>query len=312
MKERILLFGILLITSHVFAQDPTLKQLKDDANATIKKDPNDTIPKIWKIGGLYNLVFNQAALSNWSAGGEQSSISLSTSLYAYAFYKKDRHSWDNTINLAFGGLSTTSQGTRKSDDRIDILSKYGYELKKSWYLSTLFNARSQFAPGYAYPKDSPPVLVSDFLAPAYLLLSEGINYKPNDNFSVFLSPATIRWVIVNNDSLASVGAFGVDSGKNVKTEFGAYASVSYAKKFSETATYIGRIDFFSNYLHDPQDIDITMTNLLSVKVAKLLSMTLAVNLAYDNDISTVNADGSKGGPKLQLQEIFGIGLAYKF
>lgn len=312
MKERILLFGILLITITTFAQDKTVQELKDNANATIKKDPNDTIPKIWKTGGLFNLVFNQAALSNWSAGGEESSLSLSTSLYAYAFYKKDRHSWDNTINLAFGGLSTTSQGTRKSDDRIDILSKYGYELKKSWYLSTLFNARSQFAPGYAYPKDAPPVLVSDFLSPAYILLGEGVNYKPNDNFSIFLSPATVRWVIVNNDSLANAGAFGVDSGSHVKTEFGAYASVSYAKKFSETATYIGRIDFFSNYLHDPQNIDINMTNLLSVKVAKLLSMTLAVNLVYDNDISTVNADGTVGGPKLQLQEIFGIGLAYKF
>jgi hypothetical protein len=312
MKGRILVFCILLGSLCVHAQDKTVKELKEASEQAIKKDPNDTIPKVWKMGGLFNLVFNQAALSNWSAGGDASTLSLSTSLFAYAYYKKNRHSWDNTINLAFGGLSTTSQGTRKSDDRIDILSKYGYELKKSWFLSTLFNARSQFAPGYSYPKDAASVLVSDFLSPAYIILSEGINYKPNDNFSVFLSPAAARWVIVNNDSLASVGAFGVDSGQHVKTEFGAYLSVSFIKKFSETASYAGRLDLYSNYLHDPQDIDVNWTNLLAVKVAKLLSMTLSVNIVYDNDISTVNSDGTIGGPKMQLQEIFGIGLAYKF
>jgi hypothetical protein len=112
--------------------------------------------------------------------------------------------------------------------------------------------------------------------------------------------------------LSKVGAFGIDSGKTVKTEFGAYATISYTGKVSTTAVYTGRLDFFSNYLHEPQNIDIYMTNLLVVKVAKLLSMTLSVNLVYDNDVNSVKSDGTPGGPKLQFQEIFGIGIAYKF
>jgi hypothetical protein len=298
--------------SIAWSQDKTVEELKKASSQEIKKDANDTIPKIWKTGGLFNLTFNQAALSNWSAGGDPTAISLGSSLYAYGFYKKDKHSWDNTLNLAYGFTYTTSLGSRKSDDRIDLLSKYGYQIGKSWYAGLLFNFRTQFGPGYSYPSSAPKILTSDLFAPAYVLLSPGLNYKPNDNFSVFLSPFTARWVIVNNDSLASVGAFGVDSGKNVKAEFGAYVSVSYIKKFSDNVAYTGRLDLFSNYLHDPQNIDVYLTNLLVVKVAKLLSMTFTFNLIYDNDIKSVNSDGTSGGPKTQIQEIFGLGLAYKF
>src|SRR3984957_2639291 len=157
------------------SQDKTVQNLKNDASRTITKDPKDTIPKIWKVGGLYNLNFNQAALSNWSAGGDKSSISLATSLNAYAFYKKGKNAWDNTLDVAYGFINTTSLGTRKSDDRFDLLSKYGYDIGKKWYISGLFDFRSQFSKGYAYPNDLPKQVTSDFLSPAYILLSPGLN-----------------------------------------------------------------------------------------------------------------------------------------
>jgi hypothetical protein len=303
-----LLFSLLVVN----AQDKTVQELKTEASKSITKDPNDTIPKVWKKGGIFNLVFNQGALSNWSAGGDNSSLSLSSLIHAYAFYKKGKHSWDNTVDLAYGFVSTTSLGTRKSDDRIDILSKYGYEVAKSWYISGLFNARSQFAPGYNYPSGGGRVLTSNFAAPAYVLVSPGINYMPNNKFSFFLSPITARWVIVTNDSLSMVKAFGVDSGKHVRTEIGAFASITYTANISPNAVYNTRLDLFSNYLRSPQDVDIYWTNILAVKVTKLVSMTLSVDLVYDNDIKTVKSDGSQGGATVQLKELLGIGLSYKF
>ena len=173
-------------------------------------------PRSGKREALLNFNFNQASQSNWAAGGEKNSLALSALFHGFAFYKKDKHSWDNTLDLAYGFVKTTSLGSRKSDDRIDFLSKYGYEVGKSWYVSGLLNVKSQFAPGYAYPDGKGRVLTSDFFSPGYVLLSPGVNYKPNDQFSVFVSPVTARWIIVRNDSLASVGAFGVDSGKNSK------------------------------------------------------------------------------------------------
>ena len=317
MKRILIALFALTITASLFAQDKTVQELKSESNREIKKDPNDTIPKTWKKGGLYNLNFNQAALSNWSAGGDKSSLSLSTFLHAYAFYQKGKNSWDNTLDLAYGVVSTTSLGTRKSDDRIDLVSKYGYDIGKKWYIGGLFNFRSQFAKGYNYPTDTSRVLTSNFLAPAYILLSPGIDYKPNDNFSFFISPATARWVVVNNDSLAAIGAFGVDSGKHSRFEFGAFASINFQHKIGANSFYTTKLDMFSNYLHNPQNISLYWTNILAVKIAKLLSMSLTVNMIYDNDVKTVKTDkatgiSSAGGPKPQIQEVMGIGLAYKF
>jgi len=290
-----------------------IQQLRDEANgAVIVKDPNDTTKMTWKTGGLYNLNFNQAALSNWSAGGDKSALSLSTLLNLYAFYKDGRRSWDNTLLLAYGITNTTSLGTRKSDDRMDLVSKYGYDVGKKWYLSTLFNFRSQFSAGYNYVDQKTRVLTSNFLSPGYFLLSLGMDYKPNDNFSLFLSPLTARMIVVGNDSLAGVGAFGVDSGKHSRFELGAFASINYKTNLSKTAVYTGRLDLFSNYLRRPQDVTLYMTNILAVKVTRLISMNLSVTLIYDNDIRSVHSDGTIGGPALQLQEIMGIGLAYAF
>ena len=287
--------------------------LRDAASGvTVTKDPNDTTKRTWKTGGLYNITFNQAALSNWSAGGDNSSLSLSSLLSLYAFYADGKHSWDNTLNLAYGFVNTTSLGNRKSDDRIDLVSKYGYDLGKKWYLSTLFNFRSQFAPGYNYPDNNTKVLTSDFLAPAYVLLSVGMDYKPNDNFSFFVSPITAREVIVRNDSLAAVAAFGVDSGKKSRFQFGAFASINYTANISKTAVYKTKLDLFSDYLNHPENVSIYWTNILAVKVTSLISMNLSLAMIYDDNINSTNSDGTAGGPKVQLQEIIGIGLAYKF
>jgi Protein of unknown function (DUF3078)/Protein of unknown function, DUF481 len=311
MKKIVFSVLSVLIMFACMAQDKTVQEMRDEANRTIKKDPNDTIPKNWKLGGLLRVTFTQGAQDNWAAGGDKSTLGLASFFSGFAYYKKGKNSWDNTMDLAYGFVSTTSLGTRKSDDRIDFLSKYGYDIGKHWYVSALFNFRSQFSPGYAYPKTGSPVLTSDFLSPAYVILSPGMNYMPNKEFSFFISPATIRWVIVKNDSLASVGSYGVDSGKHIKAEFGAYASISYNKKISDNAQYTGRLDLFSNYRHNPQNVDINFTNLLAVKVTGILTMTLAFNLIYDNDIATVKSDGTPGGPSPQLQELLGIGLAIK-
>ncbi len=312
--KKILLSIFLTLAGISFLQAQNNSQSLANAvnGAAITKDPNDTIKMTWKTGGLYNLTFNQAALSNWAAGGDKSAISLNTMLNLYAYFLNGKHSWDNFLNAQYGLTSTTSLGTRKTNDVFDITSRYGYDMGKKFYLSALFDFRTQFAPGYNYLTDNSRVLTSDLLAPAYALLSVGVMYKPTSNFSVFLSPITARELIVHNDSLAAQGAFGVDSGKTSRFEFGAYASIIYNTNLSKTASYSGRIDLFSDYLNNPQNIAMYMTNVMNVKVTTLISMNLSVTLIYDDRVHSVKADGTSGGPALQLQEVMGIGLAYKF
>jgi Protein of unknown function (DUF3078) len=305
----VLTFGAI---SFLHAQNNTQSLANAVNGATITKDPNDTIKMTWKTGGLMSLTFNQAALSNWAAGGDKSAISLNSILNLYAYYLNGKNSWDNFLNAQYGMTNTTSLGTRKTNDIFDITSRYGYDMGKKFFLTALFDFRTQFAPGYNYPTTDTRALTSDFLAPAYALLAVGVMYKPNSNFSIFVSPITARELIVHNDSLAAQGAFGVDTGKTSRFEFGAYASIIYNTNLSKTASYSGRLDLFSDYLNNPQNVALYMTNVLNVKVSSVISMMLSVTMIYDDRIKSVKADGSYGGPALQLQETMGIGFAYKF
>ena len=116
------------------------------------------------------------------------------------FIKKTRYSWDNTLDFNYGLVNTTSLGTRKNDDRIDLLSKVGYELTPKLNLAALLNFHSQFSKGYNYNSDGTKDLLSNFLAPGYVLLSLGLDYKPAEGLSIFMSPITSRWIIVTDDN----------------------------------------------------------------------------------------------------------------
>lgn len=307
MKRIIMLFAAVLIAGWLSAQDKTVQDLRAEAEAkAIAKDAADTIPKVWKTGGLFTLNIGQGSLSNWVGGGDKFSLSLISFLNLHAYYKKGKNTWDNSLDLGYGYVKTTSLGERKSDDRIDLLSKYGHEIAPKWFLSALFNFRTQFAKGYTYSKDSLDreirTLSSASMAPAYVLLSVGFDYRPTDYFSVFISPLTERWVIVTNDSLSSVGAYGVDPGKKSVNELGAFISAKFNKEIAKNINFTSRLDLFSNYKSNPQNVDLYFTNVLAMKVNKFITANIALDLLYDDD-------AIQG---LQVRQLLGVGFSAKF
>ena len=173
MKKIRLLMILSIITVNIYAQDETIKDLKKASEKGITKDPNDTIPKIWKTGGLYGINVTQGSLSNWAAGGDEFSISLNSVLNLFAFYKKDKHSWDNTFDFNLGYVKTTSLGSRKNDDRFDLLSKYGYALNSKLNVAGLVNFRSQFFDGYTYDADGSTHIFFNFSFPCLLAAQPG-------------------------------------------------------------------------------------------------------------------------------------------
>ena len=312
MKKILLLhFVLFLFVTALQAQDPTVKDLKNEATKSIAKDPKDTTVKTWKTGGLFNLNINQGTLSNWSAGGDKFSFSLNAYLNVFAFYKKNKSSWDNSLDLAYGIVNTTSLGSRKASDRIDLLSKYGYAISKKWNAAALFNLRSQFTNGFAYSKtaagkDTSSVISKTF-APAYVLLSLGMDYKPKDNFSLFISPLTERWVIVSDRLIKPL--YGVDPGKTAKNELGAFVSANYTAKLGANFVYKTRLDLFSNYKQKPQNIDIFWTNVLNAKLTKYINFSFNLDMIYDDNTKNVNP---LKGPAPQWLQLMGIGFAYNF
>lgn len=308
MKKN-LLFILLLTFSFAQAQDKTIKQLQKEAAKTIKKDPNDTIPKTWKLGGLYNINLAQGSLRNWAAGGDDFSLTITTMLNLFAFYNKDKHSWDNTMDVNFGFLRTTSLGSRKNDDRLDIVSKYGYAISSVWDIAGLVNFRSQLLKGYTYP-DNEKTFASAFLSPAYLLASPGMNYNPSTSFSLFFSPATVRWIIVKDDTLSARGLYGVDPGEHNKIEAGAFLTANFLKELNKVVTYKGRLDLFSNYRHNPEHIDVFFSNIFSAKLSNVFSASWNIDFIYDDDAKLFGDKGTS--PALQMKSVVGAGLMVRF
>lgn len=309
MRKLLSALAVFVVLS-ASAQDQTVTDLKNASEKTIKKDPNDTIPKKWKKGGLYGINVSQGSLSNWAAGGEDFSLSLNSILSLFAFYKKDKNSWDNTFDFNLGYVKTTSLGSRKNDDRFDFLSKYGHAITSKLNIAGLFNFRSQLFKGYTYDANGVKTLSSAFLSPAYILLSPGIDYKPTAALSIFVSPITQRWTIVQNDTLSARGAYGVKPGKHSNSELGAFSSINYLKEFSKNITFKSRLDLFSNYKHKPKNIDLYFTNNLNVKLSDIFSVSWSVDMIYDDDVRLFGKN--KNGAALQLKSLAGIGILANF
>ncbi|HSN08971.1 MAG TPA: DUF3078 domain-containing protein [Hanamia sp.] len=305
----ILFLSFLVLNTNSFAQDKTIQGMQSEVAKDIKKHDIDS-GKVWKTGGQFDLNLAQGSQSNWAAGGDDFSFSLNSYFGLYAFYKKDKYSWDNTLDLNYGLVNTTSLGTRKNDDRINLLTKAGYEIAPKLSLSALFNFRSQFSKGYNYNKDGTKDLLSNFLAPAYILLSLGLDYKPAEGLSIFVSPITSRWTIVRDDSLSAKGAYGVVPGEKSYNEIGAFVTVNYLKNLSKTITYKGRLDLFSNYEKNPQNVDVLMNNMFTAKVSKVLTASLGLDLIYDDNVKLFGPNHDS--PGLQLKSQIAVGMSLKF
>ncbi len=268
----------------------------------------------WTKGGLVSFNFSQVALSNW-AGGGQSSVAVNGFLNVFANYKKGIHSWENSLDLGYGIVQQGTADFIKSDDKIDFTSKYGRQASKVWYYTGLVNFKSQFAPGYNFPNDS--IKISNLFAPAYVLASIGMDYKPNEVFSAYISPVTAKFTIVNDDDLNSIGAFGVENNEVLRTEVGGYIRAQFKKDLIENVNLQSRIELFSNYANNPENIDVNWETIIAMKVNKFITANISATVIYDDDIDISidnNDDGviDKVGPRTQFKEVLSIGLSYKF
>lgn len=306
MMKSILFFFSIFLSFQAFSQDITVNKLRTETSRSVKKEV-DTTNWTWKRGGIFSFTLSQGSLSNWASGGDNFSLAANSYLTYYFLYKKYRTVWDNNIDLNLGYVNTTSSGGRKNDDRMDYLSKFGYKIDTlgKWYLSGLFNFRSQFFDGYNYGAN-PAELSSSFLSPAYIILSTGFDYKPNDKFSFFLSPLTSRWTLLTNSTLSNKGLYGVPVGQHSLHEIGAFITVNYKTILAKNIGYKGRMDLFSNYNSNPQNVDMYMTNQLAFKINRFFSATYSLDLIYDDKVRLFGSNHNS--PALQTKSLIGIGF----
>jgi len=303
---------IISVNANIFSQITDDSQTKKLSTIT-----TDTIVG-WKFGAMAGFNFAQTKLVNWAAGGH-SSVALGGIFSAYANYFKGKNSLINTLDLGYGvlnqsGVQPPMRKWQKTDDKINFSSQYGYKAYKKLYYAALLDFKTQFTNGY----DNTGKRISSFFAPAYLTAGVGISYQPSQYVNVFFSPATARVVIVNDTSLTS--NYSIEAGKKARFEFGAYARAQFTKNDFKTELLknVGvttRLDLFSNYLKNPQNITVTWETLIAFKVNKYISINLSTNLMYDDNtkMSILDSNGVEIGkePRVQFKEILGIGASVK-
>lgn len=280
---------------------------------------NDSTSR-WTRVGDFSINFNQVNFTNWAAGGDNSVSGVSLLNYD-ATYDDGENSWKNKIILGYG-LQYLGDDYKKTEDKIDISSMYGRKIHEKWDAAMLASFKTQFAEGFDGDNDS--VFISKFMAPGYIAIGPGFNYKPVEYFSIFMSPATIQWVIVNDQRLADEGAFGVTPaeydtlgnvithGKMVKLQFGASIKAAFKKDIAKNINLETTLELFSDYLHNPENIIVRWDVIFDFAVNSWLSAKLSTNLIYDDNIVINDSKGNPLGPRTQFKEMFGLGLAVKF
>lgn len=291
--------------------------------ARAQDTPNLTDTTYWKSKVLFGLNGTQTSFVNWSAGGRNNFSALAF-LDGNALFQKGNLKWNNDVKIALGGLQFldkegVKEQIQKTDDRIDLSSALGYEFKKKWFYTAMGTFKTQMMDGYVLPNDS--IRASRFMAPAYLNFSLGIEYVPSSNFSLYLSPISMKTTIVNDQVLADAGAFGVDgatytsqgalltNGSRVRNEFGAYFKLTYSKELMTNIQLKSRLELFSNYAEKPQNVDVNAEAIITFKINKWFTSSLQWNLVYDDDIRITDNKGNVG-PRTQFKSVLGLGVAY--
>lgn len=274
--------SLFLLIFFFFSWVPLLAQ--QNAADTVAPVP----AQYWLYNGSVGLNFTQVSLSNW-AGGGQSSISIGSLVNLGADYSRGKSTWENRLDIAYGLIRQGDDevaNLRKTDDILNFISKYNYLLKENIHLSALVDFRTQMDRGYEFNEvngETRRTRISDLMAPGFLLTSLGVTYKKEKEFSLTLSPFTGKFTFVLDDSLSSIGAFGLDPNQQIRSELGALLRAVYQKDVFTNVNYRSSLNLFGNY-ETFSHIDVNWENILVLKVNKYINSTVSSQLVYDHDV----------------------------
>lgn len=316
MKSPIyLLFFLLLISPAVLLAQEKEKQ---------------ELPPGWTRGAGIGLDMAQLLQINPKVGAGQNRLGFGSAINYFAKYRQDRMSWDNLAGWQFAiqrlGSGLIGQRTaetvpfQKAIDELRLSSKLGYRTSKTskYYYTAAVSFLSQLTKTYEGPNAYPGYYLSDItsidstytgdpllsqlFSPATITISFGMDYKPNESLSIFYSPLGGKLIIVANDDIAARGVHGnTVRGEKVNGRFADFdhidaqlgslvrANLTQANA-AETLAFTSSLTLFSNYLRDPQNIDIDWTNEFTVKILKNIQLAITLNAFYDHDVKVQITD----------------------
>lgn len=253
----------------------------------------------WTKKGVFTLLANQSSFDNWLAGGQNNFAGNVNINYDFN-YKNGDWNWDNKLITAYGLTKIKDQDTQKTDDRIEFNSLLGKRASGNWFYSAFFNFKTQFDTGL--DPATRTTKISHFFSPAFFQLGPGMLWKKSDNLKVNIAPATSRLIIVHGHFTEFGPSFGVEQGETTRFELGAAINGYYKFQVMENVSVENILNLYSNYLEDPQNVDIDYQLNIVMRINKYLSTNFAFQTIYD--------DNAFRG--FQTRQVIGVGANITF
>lgn len=323
-----LVFLICIISFQAFSSFAQNTEAKDAAKAAISaKVPTASTDKdsvkYWKFTGMAGLNASQTQFWNWAAGGNNNLTGILHANLTLSF-KKKKLAWDSNLDTEIGELysSDLNPKWRKSNDKLNILTKFGYQMAKSWYVSVLGGFKTQYAPGYDYKNNDAgdKNKISNWVSPSYTDLSIGVNFMPDEIFSVFVSPVAGRFTYCKDSVLRA--NYGVDPDKRGKAAIGLSlkAGINYTR--IKNLKIITSVSLFTPYSTKEKvksgaqpfgNFDVDWDFAISYQFLKAFNVSLMTSLKYyDKVLITDPKDATHLRPAVQFKEVLGVGIGYSF
>jgi hypothetical protein len=229
---------------------------------------------------------------------------------------------NNFIRLKYGLLASGNPvSIRKNLDLLETNSKLNHKAFGKFDFSATILFKTQLSKGYNYPNDSVPV--SKFLNPAVLTFGLGLDYKPNKSTSLNFAPLSYKATYVTDTAHIDQTRYGIANNRRSLHEPGVSLMISNEYNLLKIVNIKNRLQLFTNYINNPQNIDIDWEMIASAKINWFTEVRLNTHLIYDDDTKTLvfdedkkpvtGADGKqKKSARIQFKELLGFTFVFRF
>jgi hypothetical protein len=268
------------------------------AGVSLAQEPKPAAPiaadtSAWKHTMIVSANITQISFTDWAQGGENA-FAYALFLEGKSAYTLDAVDWVNSYKFGFGQANLASQGTRKTDDKIDLESVLTY--KVGTYINPFASAsmKTQFVEGATYDAQGNKTPVSNFFDPAYLTQTVGLGYQPVPEVKTRLGGA-LREIIADKFAAAYIG----DATKKTKVDGGLESVTEVGWTVMENVVLNAKLEIFAP-LKQFDRMTVRSDNTLSAKVNKFLSMNLNVQLINEPEVLA----------RTQVKQTLALGFSY--
>lgn len=265
-------------------------------------------PNFWKKTGAASLQFSQHGISdNWYKGGESTNALLGELKLTANYDDQQRVQFENSLEIRIGFITAPSDTVHKYKTNADLFrlqSKLGVRAIKNLYYTLAAEFKTQFFPNY---KTNTNDLISNFLSPAQLDVSLGLDYKLNKknySFSAMGSPLSYTFVYINDKNIVNRMAFNVEEDKTVAHMFGSKITGKLDWKISKNISLNSKLDYFTTY----DKVIADWENTLNFQVSRYLSTKIFFHTRFDDGVKLSEDNDSY----FQFKEMLTFGLSYNW